>query len=50
MHYFVGNICKKKNTAPGIPLHAETDPAKSHAPIKILWDRTTADALAMFPR
>ena len=46
MYFFVGNICKQ--AAPGLPLHAETDPdpTKSHALIRILWDRTTADALA----
>ena len=29
-----------------IPLHAETVPAKSYAQIRILWNRSTADALA----
>ena len=27
------------------PLHAETDPAKSYAQVRILWNRSTADAL-----
>ena len=47
MPYFVDNICKKKKKAAhGIPLHAETDPAKTHALIRILRDRTMTDALA----
>ena len=29
-----------------ILLHAETDPAKSYVQIRILWNRSTADALA----
>ena len=29
-----------------IPLQAETDPAKSYAQNRILWNRSTADALA----
>ena len=29
-----------------IPPHVETDPAKSYAQIRILWNRSTADVLA----
>ena len=33
-----------------IPLYAETDPAKSYAQIRILWNRSTADALGSIER
>ena len=29
-----------------IPLQAETDPDKSYAQLRILWNRPTADAMA----